>query len=52
VVLIPAVIDEFMVGRPPLGFLNVAYVRDGDVLATVAFWGIWSVVSLAFARRR
>ncbi len=52
VVLIPAVLDEVLIGTPPLAFLNFSYVREDNVVASVVFWGLVSCVALAVASRR
>jgi hypothetical protein len=50
-VLIPAIADEFSVGKTPLPFLNYAYVGDAWPQATL-FWGALAVGALLMARRR
>jgi len=52
VTLIPAVLDEVISGRPPLAFLNFAYVHSGEQWLAVGFWTMVSVGCLVFARRR
>lgn len=52
VVLIPAVLDEVLIGTPPLAFLNFSYIREDNVVASVVFWGLVSCVALAVASRR
>lgn len=52
IILVPAIADEFISGRPPLAFLNFAYVRADDAIASVAFWSVFSGVALFFSRQR
>ncbi len=50
---VPAVIDEFVYGQPPLAFLNPAYVvarDDTSVVSMVLFYGAVAIVTLLGAR--
>jgi hypothetical protein len=50
---VPGIIDEFVIGDPPLAFLNLAYVVDRSSvspLPTVLFYGALAAVTLFCAR--
>ena len=52
VTLVPAVIDEFTVGQPPLAFVNFAYARKPEeMVLALLFWGTASIACLAIASR-
>ena len=49
--LVPAILDEVLIGRPPLAFLNVAYAKNADLPVALLFWGSLTVGALVLASR-
>jgi ABC-type transport system involved in multi-copper enzyme maturation permease subunit len=51
-ILVPAVLDEIVVGSPPLAFLNFAYAANANLFEVVVFWSTLSLGALAVASYR